>query len=100
MSTSLSESRSNATKIPAVTNSARLPIIAMDTWILARRYENHGVHVYARQLLQYFQSAAAKESIIFKPYVCAEADNIANRVAACDCFEPTAAPLLNYDRDR
>jgi glycosyltransferase involved in cell wall biosynthesis len=98
MSTSLGESRSNAAKIPAVTNNGRLPIIAMDTWVLARRYQNHGVHVYARQLLQYFQSSAAQESIIFKPFVCAEADNIANSVAPCECFEPATAPLLNHDR--
>lgn len=81
-----------------MTNNGRLPIIAMDTWILSRRYQNHGVHVYARQLLQYFQSSAAQESIIFKPFVCASCDNVANGLAASNSFTPAESPLLKYDR--
>ncbi len=70
----------------------------MDTWILSRRYQNHGVHVYARHLLQHFQSAAAQESIIFKPFVSGRCDNVANDLAATNTFQPTDAPLLHYDR--
>ena len=81
-----------------MTNQGRPPIIAMDTWILSRRYQNHGVHVYARHLLQYFQTAAAQESIIFKPFVFAGCDNVANGMAAGKSFIPTEAPLLHYDR--
>ena len=81
-----------------MTNNGRLPIIAMDTWILSRRYQNHGVHVYARHLLQHFQSAAAQECIIFKPFVSDRCDNVANGMAASESFQPVQAPLLQYDR--
>lgn len=81
-----------------MTKNGRLPIIAMDTWILSRRYQNHGVHVYARHLLQHFHSAAARESIIFKPFVSSDCDNVANDIAAGPGLEPTHAPLLHYDR--
>jgi len=81
-----------------VTNNGRLPIIAMDTWILSRRYQNHGVHVYARHLLQHFQSAAAQECIIFKAFVSDRCDNVANGMAASESFQPVQAPLLQYDR--
>jgi glycosyltransferase involved in cell wall biosynthesis len=81
-----------------VINNGRLPIIAMDTWILSRRYQNHGVHVYARQLLKYFQDAAAQNSIIFKPFVCSGSDNLANRLDFCEHVEPSESPLLRHDR--
>ena len=63
-----------------------------------RRYQNHGVHVYARQLIKYFQDAAAQNSIIFKPFVCSGSDNVANRLILASALSRANRHFCKHDR--
>ena len=74
------------------------PTIAFDTWILGSYARNHGIHVYARELLGYFREMGPKYSVEIAPYVSYGTDNVANQFAAAPGFRPRQTRLLKYSR--
>ena len=72
--------------------------VAFDTWALGTRYRNHGVHVYAGNLLAQFQRLGPQHGIEIRPYTCAGADNYANGFGAAPGFQPRKTRLLKFDR--
>lgn len=74
------------------------PVIAFDTWILGSQARNHGVHVYAAQLLNYFRDLGSQYSVQVRPYVSAGLDNVANTLQAAPGFQPKQTGLLRHSR--
>src|SRR2546421_7680899 len=72
--------------------------IAFDTWSLGDIFRNHGIYVYARNLLAQFRELAVQHSVEVRPFVCAAAGNDANGFPAAPGFRPTSASLLKFDR--
>lgn len=72
--------------------------IAFDTWSLGGRARNHGIHVYARQLLANFRELGAQYGVEVVPYVSAQVDNEANGFTAAEGFAPRQTGLLKFDR--
>jgi len=74
------------------------PTIAFDTWILGSQARNHGVYVYAAQLLNYFRELGSEYSVHVRPYVSAGSDNVANTLKAAPGFQPKQTGLLKHSR--
>ena len=74
------------------------PRIAFDTWSLGGRARNHGIHVYARQLLANFRELGAQNGVEVVPYVSSQVDNDANGFTAAEGFAPCQTRLLKFDR--
>lgn len=74
------------------------PTIAFDTWVLGSQAGNHGIQVYAQQLLNHFRDLAPRYSVEIVPYVCSAANNRANEFAAAPGFRPRQTRLLNHSR--
>ena len=72
--------------------------VAFDTWALHRRWTNHGIHVYARNLLAHFQQLGAQHGLEIRPYTCEKVRNVANYFAAVPGFSPRQTKLLRFDR--
>lgn len=72
--------------------------IAFDTWSLGERARNHGIYVYARQLLANFRELGAQHGVEIVPYVSSQVDNDANGFAAAEGFVPRETRLLKFDR--
>src|SRR5215471_5813403 len=76
----------------------KVKTIAFDTWALNKRWSNHGVHVYASNLLAQFHQLGPPEGIEVRPYVCGAVDNHANDLTARPGFRPRPTSLLKFDR--
>jgi glycosyltransferase involved in cell wall biosynthesis len=74
------------------------PTIAFDTWILGSQARNHGIHVYAKQLLGHFRDLAPRYSVEIMPSACSAADNCANQFTAAPGFQPKQSRLLKNSR--
>jgi glycosyltransferase involved in cell wall biosynthesis len=72
--------------------------IAFDTWALGAYARNHGVHVYARNLLAQFRELSREYGVEIRPYTCEAVDNDANGLAATRGFQPRATGLLKFSR--
>lgn len=72
--------------------------IAFDTWSLGGHARNHGIHVYARQLLTHFRDLGSQYGIEIMPYVSPSIDNEANSFTAAEGFTPRSTGLLKFDR--
>lgn len=62
------------------------------------RARNHGIYVYARQLLANFRELGAQHGVEIVPYVSSQVDNDANSFAAAEGFVPRETRLLKFDR--
>jgi len=74
------------------------PTIAFDTWVLGSQARNHGVYVYALQLLNHFREFGSQYSVQVRPYVSAGSDNVANSLAPVPGFAPRQTGLLKHSR--
>jgi glycosyltransferase involved in cell wall biosynthesis len=74
------------------------PTIAFDTWVLGSQARNHGIHVYAKNLLGHFRDLAPRYAVEITPYVCVAADNDANQLASAPGFQPKQTRLLKHSR--
>ena len=74
------------------------PAIAFDTWVLGSYARNHGINVYAGNLLSHFRDLAAEYSVEIAPFVCSEMENTANGFAAAPGFKPRNTRLLRRSR--
>lgn len=72
--------------------------IAFDTWSLGGHARNHGIHVYARQLLAHFRELGPQCGVEVMPYVSPSVDNEANSFTASEGFRPRQTGLLKFDR--
>ena len=72
--------------------------IAFDTWSLGGHARNHGIHVYARQLLAHFRELGPQYGVEVMPYVSRRVDNEANSFTASEGFTPHQTRLLKFDR--
>src|SRR5215471_2674396 len=70
----------------AVRTQTSTPAIAFDTWVLGSYARNHGINVYAGNLLSHFRDLAAEYSVEIAPFVCSEMENTANGFAAAPGF--------------
>jgi glycosyltransferase involved in cell wall biosynthesis len=86
---------------PIVTSNGHkrsIPRIAFDTWSLGGHARNHGIHVYARQLLAHFRELGSHYGVEVMPYVSPSVDNEANTFVAASGFVPRRTSLLKFDR--
>jgi len=74
------------------------PTIAFDSYILGAHARNHGIYVYAKELLGYFREMAPRYSVEISPYVSPGSDNGANQFAAAPGFRPRSTRLLERSR--
>jgi len=74
------------------------PTIAFDSYILGAHARNHGVYVYAKELLGYFREMAPQYSVEIAPYISPGSDNGANQFAAAPGFRPRPTRLLGNSR--
>lgn len=74
------------------------PTIAFDSYILGPHARNHGIYVYAKELLGYFREMAPEHSVEIAPYVSPASDNGANQFAAAPGFRPRPTRLLDRSR--
>lgn len=72
--------------------------IAFDTWALGEYARNHGIHVYARQLLGYFRDHANEHAVEVTPFVSSSAANDANAFGPARGFRPRQTELLRFSR--
>lgn len=80
------------------TCTSKKPTLAFDTWALGGFARNHGVSVYARELLTRFRAMGPDCPVEVMPYVCAGADNAANQFSASPEFRPQQASWLKHSR--
>jgi glycosyltransferase involved in cell wall biosynthesis len=81
------------------TNGHRLVArVAFDTWSLGGHARNHGIYVYARQLLHYFRELSRQYELEVVPYVSPRVENDANFFTAATGFTPRSTGLLKFDR--
>jgi glycosyltransferase involved in cell wall biosynthesis len=73
-------------------------LIAFDTWVLGGYARNHGVHVYARELLTHFREIAPNYLVEVSPFVSAGVDNEACMFPAAPGFKPRETSLLKCSR--
>jgi glycosyltransferase involved in cell wall biosynthesis len=71
--------------------------IAFDTWVLGPRALNHGVHVYAKKLLQNFRRLAPDYSLEIAPYV-SKSNNGVGALPQSPGFRPRPTGLLGHSR--
>jgi alpha-1,3-rhamnosyl/mannosyltransferase len=74
------------------------PAIAFDTWVLGSHARNHGINVYAGNLLSHFRDLAEKYSVEIQPFVSSGTENAANGLAASPGFSPRKTRLLRHSR--
>jgi len=74
------------------------PTIAFDSYILGAHARNHGIYVYAKELLGYFREMAPQCGVEIAPYVSPFNDNDANQFAAAPGFRPRSTRLLDRSR--
>ncbi len=72
--------------------------IAIDTWCLGAHARNHGVYVYALNLLAHFREIAPRHQVEITPYVSSAMENDANRFEAAPGFNPRQTGLLKFSR--
>src|SRR5215467_2880666 len=72
--------------------------IAFDTWALGAYARNHGVYVYASNLLAQFKQSGWRYGLEIRPYTCSGVENDANKLPAADGFQPRATGLLRFNR--
>ncbi|HZU32391.1 MAG TPA: glycosyltransferase family 1 protein [Candidatus Angelobacter sp.] len=70
--------------------------VAFDTAALKSKYRNHGVQVYAKNLLQAMRSLASRYDLELMPFVSASEDG--PDLQSEPGFQPRKAPLLKFDR--
>ena len=70
------------------------PRIAFDTWTAGSHAQYHGVHVYAKKLLEHFRELAAQYSVEVAPYT----DNNGNGVTDAPGFQSRHTRLLTRSR--
>src|SRR5215471_14825959 len=71
--------------------------IAIDSWVLARRFRHQGTYVYARSLITEFKKiTATRPEIQFSLFTSPNNSNDAAQVGAARGFELTAASLLAH----
>ena len=78
--------------------TSKKPTVAFDTWALGGYARNHGISVYAGKLLAYFRSMGPECPVEIMPYVCAGADNAANKFEASPGFRPQQTRWLKHSR--
>lgn len=82
-----------------VNNSARsLKRIAFDTWSLHRRFINHGIHVYARELLIAFGQMARERGLEITPFQSPGFDSVADALPQRAGLKQQQTSLLESDR--
>src|SRR5262249_33139493 len=74
------------------------PTIAFDSYILGAHARNHGVYVYAKELLGYFREMAPQYSVEIAPYISPGSDNGATQFAGAPGFRPGPTRLLRNSR--
>jgi glycosyltransferase involved in cell wall biosynthesis len=79
-------------------DTSKKPAVAFDTWALGGFAQNHGISVYARELLTRFRGMGPDCPVEVMPYVCAGANNAANQFAKCPGFRPRQTRLLKHSR--
>jgi glycosyltransferase involved in cell wall biosynthesis len=90
---------SAAAQLPVARNgSKRAAKIAFDTWSLGGHARNHGIYVYARQLLHHFREMGPQYGVDLMPYVSPRVENDANAFKAAAGFTPRETGLLKFDR--
>lgn len=73
------------------------PKIAFDTWVLGRQALNHGVNVYANNLLRQFRKLAPEYSVEIAPYI-STGDNATPAIADSPGFRARRTRLLTHSR--
>jgi glycosyltransferase involved in cell wall biosynthesis len=74
------------------------PTIAFDSYILGAHARNHGIYVYAKELLGYFREMAPQYAVEIAPYVSPHSDNGANQFGSAPGFRPRSTGLLDRSR--
>ena len=72
--------------------------VAFDSSALNPRYRNHGIHVYARNLLDALRQAAPRHGMEIRPFVSATAEGNAGALEEGPGFRPRKTSLLKFDR--
>jgi glycosyltransferase involved in cell wall biosynthesis len=72
--------------------------VAFDSSALKPRYRNHGIQVYARNLLGSLRDAAAAHGMEIRPFVSSAEDSNATAFAEGPNFRPRKTVLLQFDR--
>jgi glycosyltransferase involved in cell wall biosynthesis len=75
-----------------------LATIAFDTWTLQPRFRNHGIYVYASNLLREFRKLAATQSVVVRPFLRSDRCDDLGDVAPGPGFEPRVTRCLHWDR--
>src|SRR5437867_2008639 len=74
------------------------PVVAFDTFILGAHARNHGIHVYAKELLAHFRQMAPRHDVEIAPFTSLSGENAANELAAGPGFRPRPTRLLDRGR--
>ncbi len=80
------------------TNGNRPVRVAFDSSALKPRYRNHGIQVYARNLLGSLRDAAPRHGMEIRPFVSAREEPAAATLQAGPNFHPRKTSLLQFDR--
>lgn len=72
--------------------------VAFDTAALKPRYRNHGVQVYARNLLQAMRPLASSYGLEIQPFVSPAAETDDESLPEGPGFQPRKSSLLKFDR--
>ena len=80
------------------TNGNRPVRVAFDSSALKSRYRNHGIHVYARNLLSSLRDAAHRYGMEIRPFVSGREEPTAAALQEGPNFIPRKTSLLRFDR--
>lgn len=78
--------------------TAAVKRIAFDSWSLHRRYLNHGIHVYARELLTAFAQMAPERGLEIMPFRCPGFDSVSDEFPESAGLNHVSTSLLNFER--
>ena len=79
-------------------NGNRPVRVAFDSSALKPRYRNHGIQVYARNLLGSLRDASPRHGMEIRPFVSAREEPAAATLQAGPNFHPRKTSLLQFDR--
>src|SRR5262245_63420977 len=91
------EGPGGAVRYPLMTKGAN-PTIAFDSYILGAHARNHGIYVYAKELLGYFREMAPQYSVEIAPYVSPATEMAAIHLTPPREFVPRPPGLLERSR--
>jgi glycosyltransferase involved in cell wall biosynthesis len=80
------------------TNGSRPVRVAFDSSALKSRYSNHGIQVYARNLLGSLRDAASRYGMEIRPFVSSTEEPNAEVFEEGPSFRPRKTSLLQFDR--